>query len=146
MTELTLMRRFPHPPERVFAFVTKPEHLRKWWGPETMFIPSGDLDLSRLGPWSSVMENKDGGQFKVSGEVVAHDPPRRVVFTWAWHDPEDARGVETRVTFEVDADDDGGAVLTLTHSGFADAEAMGNHEGGWTSSLRKLEKMGGANG
>ena len=35
MTELKLERTFTADPETVFAFVTRAEHLAKWWGPES---------------------------------------------------------------------------------------------------------------
>lgn len=141
MPELVLQRRFSAAPERVFAFVTDPDHLLRWWGPEGMHVPEGDLALNAEGPWWSVMQNRDGQRYKVSGVVEAVDPPRMVRFTWGWHDESDARGPGSVVTFEVEPDENGGSLFRLTHGGFADAEAMGNHEGGWTSSLRKLAAL-----
>lgn len=140
MTNLVLTRHFPVSPEKVFEFVTNPEHLLKWWGPEGMFVPEGDLDLSRLGPWSSVMENKDGGRYKVTGEVIGINPPQSVEFTWAWHDDQDVRGTESVVKFNVELNSEGGSTFTLTQI-FPTEEDVGNHDIGWTSSLRKLEAL-----
>jgi uncharacterized protein YndB with AHSA1/START domain len=138
MAELILKRHFAASPERVFEFVSKSEHLLTWWGPEAMFVPEGKLDFTATGPWFSVMQNEKGEQFKVSGMVVAVHAPKSLAFTWAWHDAQDRRGVETHVQFKVDPHPEGGSDFTLTHSEFKDTESMGNHEGGWTSSLRKL--------
>ncbi len=139
MTQLVIERHFNAPPERVFAFVSKSEHLLSWWGPEGMHIPDGQLDFTTPGPWYSVMQNAGGGQYKVSGEVVAVDTPNSVEFTWGWHDDADQRGDESRVRFTIVPGPKGGSTFTLIHSEFKDTAAMGNHEGGWTSSLRKLE-------
>lgn len=144
MSTLKIERRFPHPPETVFAFVTQPEHLLNWWGPEGMGVKDHVLDLSRPGAWMSTLVNAEGGFHKMSGEVVAVDPPRSVEFTWGWHDDQDERGPESRVRFEVEPDGQGGSRFQLIHSGLADDESAANHEWGWSSALRKLEKMAGA--
>lgn len=143
MTTLTLTRNFAADPETVFDFVTRPEHLIKWWGPEGMTCPEHDLDFRKAGPWSSVMVNAGGDRFKVTGQVDLIDPPNAVELTWAWHDDRDERGHESRVRFEVRPDAGGGTEFRLIHSGLADEESAQNHEMGWTSSLRKLEALAG---
>ena len=140
MAELTLKRTFAHPPEAVFAFVTQTENLLKWWGPEGMHVPEHDLDLSRTGPWMSVMQNAEGQRYKVSGQVTSVDAPNSVGFTWAWHDENDQRGAESHVMFELASDGNGGTTFTLHHRNLPD-DAADNHELGWTSSLRKLEAL-----
>ena len=141
MTDLRLERKFARDPETVFAFVTRTEHLLEWWGPEGMTLPQTQLDLTKPGPWMSVMMNAEGKRFKVTGEVVAVDPPKSVEITWAWHDENDRRGHESTVRFEVRPDGKGGTLFSLIHSGLADEDAARNHEMGWTSSLRKLERL-----
>lgn len=143
MTTLTLTRNFSADPATVFDFVTKPENLIKWWGPEGMTCPEHALDFRKKGPWSSVMVSAEGNRFKVTGQVDLVDPPNAVEFTWAWHDDEDKRGHESRVRFEVRPDSRGGTEFRLIHSGLADEESAQNHRMGWTSSLRKLEAMAG---
>lgn len=101
MAELVLERNLSAPIERVFEFITQPENLLKWWGPERMTIPEGALDFTRLRPWDSVMMNGEGTRYKVSGEVIEITPPTRVAFTWAWHDDNDARGHESTVTLDL---------------------------------------------
>ena len=140
MTELRLHRTFAADADRVFAFVTETEHLLKWWGPETISIAENDLNLSRLGPWSSVMVNADGGRYKVTGEVISIDPPRSVEFTWAWHDDNDVRGHESKVRFEISPMKEGGVEFALIHSGLESEESIKNHNEGWTSSFVKLER------
>ncbi|MCP5089222.1 MAG: SRPBCC domain-containing protein [Rhodobacteraceae bacterium] len=143
MSELTIMRRFGIDAKTVFAFITRTEHLLKWWGPENMGIPEYKIDFTTTGTWHSVMQSPEGNSYKVSGEVINVDPPNSVEFTWGWHDDNDDRGHESRVRFEVKDDGKGGAIFTLTHSGLADEESRNNHNMGWTSSLRKLEATAG---
>lgn len=138
--DLRIERRFAAPPEKVFEFVTRPERLRDWWGPEGMTLPDAALDFTREGPWHSVMMNADGKRFKVSGNVVRVVPPKAVEFTWGWHDDSDKRGPESRVRIELRAAD-GGTEFVLTHVGLADENSRNNHSLGWTSSLEKLERQ-----
>lgn len=137
-------RNFTADPETVFAFITKTEHLLNWWGPESLNIKEHNLDLSRLGPWSSTLVNAEGGIHKMSGEVTALDPPKSVEFTWGWHNDQDERGRETHVRLEVSAAENGGTNFVLTHSNFESAEVAAKHDIGWSSSLRKLERLANA--
>lgn len=141
MTDLKLERRLNAAPDRVFAFITRPQHVVSWWGPEGMTVPVRDMDFTRPGPWMSVMQSTDGRRFKVSGEVTEVAPNRHVSFTWAWHDEDDTRGHESHVTLSVVADGDG-TILTVDHRNLPDDEESGaEHEAGWTSSLNKLERL-----
>ncbi|NKB53457.1 MAG: SRPBCC domain-containing protein [Rhizobiaceae bacterium] len=141
--ELKIERVFAADPETVFAFVTTTEHLLKWWGPEGVNIKDHALDLSVPGAWWSTMVNADGNTFKVSGEVTRTEPPKSVEFTWAWHDDKDVRGHESNVRFDIESNSGGGARFVLTQSGLSDEESRLNHNEGWTSSLRKLERLAG---
>lgn len=141
MSDLIIERRFDADAATVFAYLTRPEHIAKWWGPEGMTCPVLDLDLTKTGAWTSTMANADGARFKVSGVVETVDPPRAVAFTWGWHDEADRRGPESRVTFEVTPVAEGGAVFTLTHADLPDDESAANHTEGWTSALRKIERL-----
>ena len=140
MADLILERKLGAPIDRVFQFVTQPENLTQWWGPEGMTVPEGNLDFSRLGPWDSVMMDSEGQKYKVSGTVTAINAPTLVSFTWAWHDENDQRGHESRVTIEL-IEQSGGTLFRLTHAGLADEESSKNHEQGWNSTLNKLERM-----
>jgi uncharacterized protein YndB with AHSA1/START domain len=138
MADLKLEREFPTTPENLFAWISDGAKLLQWWGPEGMHVPEHDLDFSRLGPWYSVMQNAEGQQYKVSGQVTHVDAPNSVGFTWGWHDDQDKRGAESHVTLTVEPAGEG-ARLILDHRELGDDEIAANHNQGWTSSLRKLE-------
>ena len=140
MADLVLERKLSASIERVFEFVTQPENLTKWWGPEGMTIPEGDLDFSRPGSWDSVMMNSEGQRFKVSGSVSEITKPNRVAFTWAWHDENDARGHESNVLIEL-VEQGEATLFRLSHTNLADEESAQNHNMGWSSTLNKLEAM-----
>lgn len=144
MTTLRIERDFDAPPDRVFAYISETRHLLKWWGPEGMHVPEHNLSFTETGPWYSVMKNAEGQRYKVSGHVTHVDPPASVGFTWAWHDEADTRGAESHVTIKLVPAQNGGTRLELTHTDLADDEIAKNHEQGWSSSLRKLEKLSNA--
>lgn len=141
MSDLRLERSFAVAPETLFTWITAPDKLVQWFGPEGVDLTDHQMDFTRTGPWVAVMVGRESGQrFKVSGHVTHVDPPRSVGFTWGWHDDADQRGDESHVTLSVTATD-GGAQLVLDHRDLTDAEAAQNHRTGWVSTLRKLEKL-----
>ncbi len=137
MSDLRIEREFKVSPERLFAALTTRSDLLRWWGPEGLHVPDADLDLTRIGPWYSVMRNHEGRQYKVSGQVTHVDAPRSVGFTWAWHDDNDRRGAESQVTFLVERTP-AGSRLILKHRQLDDSAQSARHATGWASSLRKL--------
>ena len=139
MPTLEMERHLNAPVEKVFDFVSKTEHLVRWWGPEGLHVPEHDLSLDRLGPWFSVMVNGEGQRFKVSGQVTHVDPPKSIGFTWAWHDEDDARGVESHVRIKL-VPAQNGTVLHLSHVDLPE-ETAESHEGGWASTFNKLEAL-----
>ena len=140
MNDLVMERIFPCDPSMVFDHISRPELVLQWWGPEGVSVPEHQLDFRNPGPWTSTMVNAEGGRYKVSGEIIAVDPPRSLEMTWAWHDDEDRRGHESRVRFEVESTKDG-TMFRLIQTGLADEESVSGHDQGWTSSFRKLERM-----
>ena len=141
MPDLTLERHFEADPDTMFAYLSETRNLVKWWGPEGMTVPEHDLSLGRLGPWHSVMVSGEGKRYKVSGHVTHVDPPHSIGFTWAWHDENDVRGVESHVTFRLVPAQGGGTVFRLHHADLPEGEAAKSHESGWTSTLKKLERI-----
>ncbi|MCB1338461.1 MAG: SRPBCC domain-containing protein [Maritimibacter sp.] len=141
MTDLTLTRDLRSAPEKVFEFITRTPHLLTWWGPEGMHISEHALSFETTGPWMSVMTNAAGQNYKVSGQVTHVDPPHSIGFTWAWHDENDRRGVESHVTIKLVPAQNGGTRVELNHVDLPDDESAKNHQQGWSSTLNKLQKL-----
>lgn len=140
MNVVTLERVFPAKPERIFKLITQPENMIRWWGHHGMIVPDADLNFSRLGPWYSILESTDGSRRTVSGVVTEIDPPRRVSFTWAWHNDNNERGHESRVTIELSEAEETGTKLILQHFDLPSDEARKGHVAGWTAIFDKLQK------
>jgi len=144
MASVTIERRLPAPPEKVFAMISKTEHLVKWWGHENMTLIDHNLSFENLGPWYSVLLSDEGNRMKMSGQVTHCEAPHSVGFTWAWHDDEDARGAESPVTIRLKPDKVGGTAFTLTHDNLATEDVAARHGQGWASTLRRLESLAAA--
>jgi uncharacterized protein YndB with AHSA1/START domain len=95
------VRLYPHPIERVWEAVTRPEHLDAW------MLPKCEIDLRLGGRWAFSFANPDPAQV-VRGVITAFDPPRLVEYG--------AEGDETgAMRFELEPAS-GGTRLTFIHS------------------------------
>jgi uncharacterized protein YndB with AHSA1/START domain len=135
---------FSAPPDRIFAMLTEPAELSKWWGPRGFELPAAELELSVNGRYRFTMEPPGGEPFHLSGTFLAVDPPRRLVYTFNWEEPTpDDR--ETVVTLALDAHD-GGTRVSLLQGLFATEERLALHRDGWTESFEKLREVLGTRG
>lgn len=138
---LRLERLIAAPPEKVFDAWVKPELLVRWWGPDGFDVPEHALDVRQGGHWRTIMRSPEGALHTVSGVYRAIEPPRRLVFTWGWHDgATGARGHETEVTVTFHAAP-GGTRLVLTQQTFETAESRNQHGHGWQSSFDCLARL-----
>jgi uncharacterized protein YndB with AHSA1/START domain len=137
---LRLSRFIAASPEKLFDAWTRPETLLKWWGPEGAKVARYEFDIRRGGRWSTELANSMGGSYTCSGVYWHIDRPRRLVFTWAWLQPDGSRGHETLVEVTFDRTEKG-TFMTIVQSTFEDREQRNRHIQGWTSTLDKLERL-----
>jgi len=140
MGELKIERRFPVPPETVFAFITQTEHLVKWWGPQGMSLGNHNLDLTRPGDWFFELIDPTGTAHMISGVVTAVDPPRLVEFTMIVHAQDGPPSIDSVVRFEV-SQTDSGALFVLTQTGLSHEDIVRGSTQGWVSTLSRLEDI-----
>ncbi len=127
------------PRERVFAALTRPSSLARWWGPRLFTTPEIELDLRVGGAYRFTMQPPEGDRFHLSGEFVVVEPPARLAYTFRWDEPTpDDR--ETVVTVSLDADD-GATELSLRQGEFSTEERLALHRDGWSDSLDKLSAL-----
>ena len=136
--ELRLERQLPATPERVFAAFTDEGQFAQWWGPEGMTCPRAEIDARVGGRYRASIRRPDGAEMWVGGVYREVDPPRRLVFTWAWEE-NGTPGHEMLValTFERSG---AGTRLSLRQTKFLSNESRDQHEHGWASSLNCLEQ------
>ena len=110
--EIVLTRRFEAPPRLVFEALTKPEHVRRWWGclGEGYSVPVCEIDLRVGGAWRIVGHTPEGPMPAFYGVYREVSPPYRLVNTECFEPYPDAESV---VTTELVADG-GGTRLTVT--------------------------------
>jgi uncharacterized protein YndB with AHSA1/START domain len=125
------------PVEKVWAAVTEPEHISRWFGKAT-------FDGSGAGAIGTLFFEGYGA---IPVRIEEIDPPRLVSYSWSNDDASGSlpsaldEATATVFTFTLEATD-GGTQLTVVETGFdRTSDPMGNlesHRGGWDSELDKL--------
>lgn len=139
------------PPDRAFSVFT--ERFDAWW-PRSHHIGAAEMR-------EGVLEPREGGRWYERGvdgsecdwgEVLAWDPPHRLVLSWHincdWtYDPDPARASEVEVTFTPTGD---GTRVELVHRNFERHGAGGDElrrsvagSGGWGGLLELYAKLTG---
>lgn len=80
--EVCMTRLFDAPPSLVFEVMTKPEHVKRWWGQlgDGYSVPVCEIDLRPGGAWKFVNRHPSG-EAVFYGEYLEITPTSRVVFT-----------------------------------------------------------------
>ena len=99
--EIRLTRLFDAPPQLVFEAMTRPEHVRQWWGRlgEGYSVPVCEIDLRPGGAWRFVNRHPQGDAV-FYGEYREITPPSRLVFTEIYEPYPDSVSVVTAVLTE----------------------------------------------
>lgn len=130
------------PPERVFQAITDPAQLSRWWGQACLYrVTESTSDLRPGGKWASVGVGADGNSFRVEGEYLEVDPPRRLVQTWTssymgqlqttvfWDlEPQPVHGLHSTGPRKAGT----GTLVKVRHEGFGSARDQAlSHGEGW---------------
>ena len=136
---LRLRRTFAAPRARVFAALTRPEDLRRWFGPtEGYAAPVVEVDLRPGGAYRIELRSPEGSVYRLTGTYREIRAPERLVYTWRWEGEGDIG--ETLVTIDL-RDAAGGTELSITQEPFPTEKSRDEHAGGWTGSLARMEKI-----
>jgi uncharacterized protein YndB with AHSA1/START domain len=114
--------------------------MKRWMGPADIEILKAEVDARVGGRYRIEMRDDTGNPHTVTGvyrEVITGE---KLVFTWVWEVTPPELPHESLVTVVIKADGDG-TLLTLTHERLSSEESREGHEGGWISSLDKLERL-----
>ena len=101
-TTITMTRLFDAPRHLVFEAMTRPEHIRRWWGilDDGYSVPVCEMDARPGGKWHFVGQGPKGQKpdfYGVVREVVA---PERIVYTEIFAPFPDVESVVTAVLTE----------------------------------------------
>ncbi len=149
--ELRITRTFNAPRELVWRAWTDPEMAKQWKGPKpfpAFHVELGNkpgdswrVGLRGLRPGSDIAT--EIWQHGVLREIV---PPELLVYTFAWENrasvglPEDGDPHETVITVRLE-EHAGKTTLHFHQAFFATAAERDGHNGGWSSSLERLEEF-----
>jgi uncharacterized protein YndB with AHSA1/START domain len=102
--EIRMTRLFGAPRALVFEAMTRPEHIRRWWGclGDGYSVPVCEVDLRPGGKWRFVNRHPKG-EVEFYGEYREIVPPSRLVFTEIFAEYPDVESV-----VETDYADEGG--------------------------------------
>ena len=81
-TTILLEREFDAPRALVWEAMTKPEHVKQWWGPRGYTLPSCEIDLRVGGEWRYLSRTPDGSEYLFRGEYREIKPVERLSYTW----------------------------------------------------------------
>jgi uncharacterized protein YndB with AHSA1/START domain len=95
--EIRMTRLFDAPRGLVFEAMTKPEHVRRWWGilTDKHSVSVCEIDLRVGGAWRFVGRTSKGDIPAFYGVYREIDAPRRLVFTEIFEPFPDAESVVT---------------------------------------------------
>jgi uncharacterized protein YndB with AHSA1/START domain len=140
--ELEATRRFDAPRELVWEVMTKPEHVRNWWGPRGTSLSVCEIDLRVGGSWRFALATPEG-EVAFFGTYLEIDAPARVVNTEHYDVPE-IRDHPATVTMTLTERD--GRTFYRVNTVFETAEycegaVQSGMEGGWRESLDRIAEI-----
>jgi uncharacterized protein YndB with AHSA1/START domain len=136
VTSLRLQRHFDSSPERVFDAWVNPETVRKW----LFTTPASEKNTTEVdarvgGKWS-IVDRRDGVDYRALGEYVEIDRPRRLVFTFGM--PQFSSEF-ARVIVEI-APEGNGSLLTVIHESLPSSHVR-ETERGWSDMFTALASI-----
>lgn len=79
MKTFTTTREIPVLPESIFAAISNPERLAKWWGPAGFSNTFNQFEFQPGGKWSFIMHGPDGRNYPNESEFAEIIPNEKVV-------------------------------------------------------------------
>ena len=102
-------------------------------------LPASTSTFATEGGTASRCSRRTERRSTCAGSIREVDPPRRLVYTFEWEEP-DPDDQETVVTLSF-LDDREGTKLVLDQGPFATEARHALHEAGWTETLERLERF-----
>jgi uncharacterized protein YndB with AHSA1/START domain len=139
---LLITRTFTAPRSLVFDAITKPEHVREWYGMSSDGMLTCDIDFRVGGGWHYVLAGEPGdADHSFSGTYHEIDPPERIVSTERY---DNVPGANYQVT--VTLAESNGVTTLRSHLTYPSQEWRDGHvdsgmEGGMNSSYDRLEAL-----
>ena len=143
-TEILMRRVFQAPRELLWEAMSKPEHVRQWWGPRRLTITACEMDFRVGGQWRIVHQRPgDTTEQPFRGEYLEIASPEKIVQTFVY-DVEGIRDYPATETMTL-TERDGVTTLT-THVKHLSQQARDGHlnsgmEPGASETMDRLEEF-----
>jgi uncharacterized protein YndB with AHSA1/START domain len=79
VTTFRTSREIPVTVEEVFAAISDPERLARWWGPAGFTNTFNVCEFKNGGRWSFIMHGPDGRNYPNENGFAEIEPPRKVI-------------------------------------------------------------------
>jgi uncharacterized protein YndB with AHSA1/START domain len=140
-TEVVITREFNAPAALVYEAMSKPEHVRRWWGLRGSNLLVCEMDVRVGGKWRYVLGEEGGEQHAFSGEYKEIDPPGKIVFTERYEPIPGSDHVITSTLTERD-----GRTILRAHMSYASREQRDGHlqsgmEHGLQETYQRLDEL-----
>ncbi len=96
--DIVMTRTFDAPRDLVFEALTKPEHIRQWWGWSHWTMFRCEVDLRPGGAYYYNARSPEGQEVPMTGVFLEVEPPERIVFTEIYDVAPFNQGEPARVT------------------------------------------------
>jgi uncharacterized protein YndB with AHSA1/START domain len=107
---ITLERTFHAPARNVFAAMSRPEYVERWYGPARYRVEVPELDFREGGRWRFLNIDENGTVWGFHGQFQEIVPDKRIVQTWIFEGAPEVVVIETANLEE----HDGETTLTAT--------------------------------
>ncbi len=77
---IVMTRIFDAPRAKMWAALTTPEHVKRWYGGDGFTNPVCEMDVREGGLWHHVMRTPDGHDIALDMVYVTVDPPKKLVW------------------------------------------------------------------
>jgi len=134
-------------PDQVFRAFLEPELLRQWIAPDDLAIDRVTVE-ARVGGRLEVWHSRNGASTgKFEGLFLKIDPPRELVYRWAFvgTEPEKGEYFDTLVTVRLRPVPEGQTHVSVVHERLGELQGGAPHihvrlVPGWNNCLDKLER------
>jgi len=134
-------------PDRVFRAFLEPDLMRQWIAPDDLAVDRVTVD-ARVGGRIEVWHSRNGvSTGKFEGCFLKIDPPRELVYRWAFvgTEPEKGEYFDTLVTIRLRPEPEGQTHISVVHEKLEELRRGAPHVHGqlvpgWNECLGKLER------
>jgi len=139
--EVVLTRVFDAPRAMVYDALTKPELLKRWFGPRGWSLVVCEVDLRVGGKWRFVLKGPNGTQMGMFGVYRELQRPERTVHTESFDDYPQSESIVTGLLVEHDGKTTLTATVLYPSKEVRDAVIKSGMEHGAAETYDKLAEM-----